>query len=311
MAHIAPVVYATPDEIKRVLGQSFEEGKPSDDDLLLRRFAVQASRAFDMFCTNLVRPDRHFYPVQDTRNFDHPDETTFLRLGYDILEATTVTTNNGGTTIDAADYELVKARGNQPPRHDMTPYDAIALRGDGTVTAFEFDDTATKANAVTGTWGYHTDWANAWEDSQDAVQDDPLSDSATTLTVTSADGLDLWGFPYRFKDMQLLRIESEYLLVTAVRYDNETLTVVRGVLGTTAASHVQGTQIDIFRPMPDLVMAVQTLAIHMYRRRDAIGTPDQRPLAAAKGLLVFPDSLPEEVKRMLIPYAKGTVKARR
>lgn len=90
---------------------------------------------------------------------------------------------------------------------------------------------------ITGVWGFSRDYANAWLDSGDTVDDNPLSSSATTLTVTDST---------LFEEGQLLQIESEWLLVETVATAT-TLTVKRGVHGTTGASHIQGTQIDIFQ----------------------------------------------------------------
>lgn len=89
---------------------------------------------------------------------------------------------------------------------------------------------------ITGVWGFHRDYANAWLDSGDTVQDNPLSTSATTLTVSASSA---------FEEGQMLQIESEWLLIEAIP-SGTTLTVKRGIHGTTAAEHVQDTQIDIY-----------------------------------------------------------------
>jgi len=69
-------------------------------------------------------------------------------------------------------------------------------------------------------------------DSTDTVQDDPLSDSATTLNVSDGGNFEVG---------ETIKIEDEYLRITAI--NTNTLTVIRGVYGTTAASHVQTTAI--------------------------------------------------------------------
>lgn len=68
------------------------------------------------------------------------------------------------------------------------------------------------------------------------VADNPLTAGATTLNVAAATGPN-------FQIGNILKIESEYLYVTAVAAD--ALTVVRGVAGSVAASHNQGTPVDI------------------------------------------------------------------
>ena len=64
------------------------------------------------------------------------------------------------------------------------------------------------------------------------------------------------GFSPRFQVGHLLRIEDEYLRVTAVDRKTNTLTVLRGVQGTAAAAHAPGKTIETYTPplpMRDLV----------------------------------------------------------
>lgn len=307
-------VYISLDELKRVL--EIDEQANNKRDPILRQFCIRASAFFDARCTNKVFPARSFAPVYETRYFPHPVRTSGsdlvqnvagsvaeLRLCDDLLAIDTLTTNNGGTTITSSDYFLYKWPGRVQPG----PFDTIGLLPGGTVSAFEYDTNMFNANAVAGWWGYHDDWGNAWEDSQQTVQDDPLTISATTLTVSDADADDLYGLPNVFQNLQLIKIESEYLWANKVDPSTNVLTVVRGVNGTTAAEHAQGTAIYIYRPMHDIKLGLEYLATHLYKRKDSIGTPDQRPLAAAKGLLVFPPSLPKEVQDIIDVYAKDAL----
>lgn len=306
--------YISLDELKRVLeDDELSEGKVDD---VLRSFCIKASRFFDMLCTNKVTPKRRFYPLYETRYFDHPvsgggstlvstsvGRADELRLRDDLLALDTLTTQNGAQTIDSADYLLYAWPGDYYP----TPYDTIGLQPNGTVTQFAYGTTPRKANAVTGWWGYHDDWGSAWEDSGDTVQDDPLLVGAGTLTVSDVDGDDINGISNRFQNLQLLRIEDEYLWASKVDPSTNVITVRRGVNGTTAAEHAVDTPVYIYRPMQDARLALEYLAMHLYQRKDSVGTPDQRPLAAAKGLLVFPASMPKEVQDIVDRYQKDTL----
>lgn len=295
-------VYATIDELKLYL--SLDPLADTKDDGLLLKFAIQASRMFDTFATNGIMPKRRFYPTLATKDFDHPsDHPAVLRLYDDLLAVTTLTTKNGATTISSSDYNLKTANGT----YNQTPYRQVKLRIDGTTTAFEFDGTPDAANQIIGFWGYHADWANAWEDSGDTVQDNPLSSSGTTLLVTDVDGDDINGIPNRFKLQQLLQIQDEILWITDTNITDNTLTVRRGMNGTTAASHVQNTTISVFKPMDDVVEAMQTLTAHLYRRRDDIGTSAERPVTGAQGQILLPSTLPEEVKKILRPHRKESL----
>lgn len=292
-----------------------------DSDETITFYLRTASRNFDLAVSNGVKPGRWFYPLVATYQYPHPVVTSvaggvsgvwdstaslvktrvgranLLRLNRDLLELTTLTTKNGATTITASDYVLIREYVGYEP-----PYNAIMLEPDGTVTEFEYQDTRSKANSVTGIWGYHNNWDEAWVDTGDEVEDDPLTATSTTLTVNDADGDLPSGLPYRFRRLQILRVEDEYMEVEAVDPANDTLQVRRGVLGSTAVQHAQNTQIDYYETMYDVRQAVLFWARHLYKRVDSVGTPDQRPLAAAKGLLVFPPSVPSEVKDVVQKY---------
>ena len=294
-------VYATIDEIKLYLGGGLEEGEESKDDILLLRFAVKASRMFDKFATNGVMPMRHFYPTIATKDFDHPEDTDLLLLKDDLLEVTTFTTKNGAITITAADYELMTANG----RYNQTPYSRIQMHPDGTQKLFEFNGTSFAANQLVGAWGFHDNWAEAWEDSGDTVTDGSGIDATvTTITVDDADGDDINGIAHRFKHQQLLKIESEYLWVTDVDVTANTLTVRRGMNGSTAATHAQTTAISIFRPMDDVVEAMEELTTFIYHRKDTLGTRDDFSFMGNEGQLIIPSTLPETVKSILRPHRK-------
>lgn len=294
-------VYATVDELKEFMQGGLEVQVEEADDSLLKKFCIKASRMFDSWATNGVPPTRRFYPQIATKDYDHPSDcVTELRLFDDLLEATTLTTENGATSILASDYVLATAKGD----YNRTPYTQVILVEDATVAQFSYSGTVRKANALTGIWGYHNEWADAWEDSGDSVQDDPLADSATTITVNDVDGDDINGLPVRFKVQQLLRIEDEYVWITDVDPTAETLTVRRGMNGSDAASHVKDKAIEIFRPMNDLKFAIEALVKYLYKRRATIGSAEDRPLATADGILVLPNRLPDEVTLNLRSYRK-------
>ena len=102
---------------------------------------------------------------------------------------------------------------------------------------------ASQTVQIDGTFGYHRNPDAMFLDTGKEVQDDPLSSSSTSLTVNSSGGSS-------FEILQYLRLEDEYVLVTAINAD--VLTVERGVNGTTAVAHVQGTTIEKFIPLPEI-----------------------------------------------------------
>ncbi len=70
------------------------------------------------------------------------------------------------------------------------------------------------------------------------VVDDPLTSGATTINVTEGGDFD---------NNQYIIIESEWISITSI--STNALTVVRGILGTTAAAHVQTTPVNITTDM--------------------------------------------------------------
>lgn len=204
----------------------------SDDNLL--KALQQASHILESL-TN-----RRYCPAIESRiasvDTNHPTE---LILPDDLLALSAVT-NGDGSSISLADVQTV------PNHADWSASVLYLINGE----SFTYSESPINALSITGTWGWHDRWTQAWRDSSDTVQDNPLSNSATTLTVSDADGVDSDGFSPRFQVGHLLQIESEYLRVIAVNTTINQLTVQRGVNGTTASSHVQTTPIDTYQPVP-------------------------------------------------------------
>lgn len=138
---------------------------------------------------------------------------------------------------------------------------------------------------ITGVWGFSLDYANAWLDSGDSVQDNPLAVGATTLTVSDSS---------LFAEGQLLQIESEWLLVAAIASDT-TLTVVRGVHGTAAAEHANATAIDIFNVNETVQRLVARQAALWYARKGAF----QQQTFDGVGVVSYPPDLLTELENAL------------
>lgn len=274
----------------------------SDDDLL-RELCETASRMWDGY-TN-----RHFSPWRETRYYDYITErgdplgysararlarftepwATTLKVDEDLLEVKTLQTANGDVTIAASDYNLKCGH-----TYNQQPYDRIELIISGDVAIFTFSDTYQKANIVDGIWGFHDAYAQAFQDSQDTVQDDPLTAAATSLTVSDADGADAFGVTPRFKAQQLLKIEDEYLYVTVKTTSTNVLTVIRGVNGTTAASHAQNTTIYVYQPMRDIWHSVRRLAAWLYGQKDSPFFETQ--ISPQLGTITIPPAAPIDVR---------------
>jgi len=245
-------VYATLAQIRAYLQAAGTTMSTSDDEKLTQ-YLIWSSRLIDRRC------HRRFYPRIETRHFDYQD-TLRLFVDDDLLAVETLTVDD--STIANTEWLL----------YPLTQYPKawIEIKHNST-SLFTYSGTPQDCIQVTGTWGYHDDWDNAWVDSQDTVQDDPLTNAATSLTVADADGVDINGLTPRFSVGSLLKIEDEYLVVTTVNTSTNTLTVQRGVNGTTAAQHTQGTTIYTFIPFTPAVTAVLDLTKWIYEHRNAVG----------------------------------------
>lgn len=174
-----------------------------------------------------------------------------LRLPDDIVSITSITWV--GTALTSTQYRLADENA-QPNSEIAVDRDAVS-----TLLPGDFDESVT----IAGIFGYVPQWANAWvEVSGATVTDDPLSAAAKTLNVTTGKGSS-------FEEYQYIRIESEYLLITAIGTD--ALTVERGVLGTTAAAHVQTTQIDKFVQQATIKRAATEYAAYLYKTKGNLG----------------------------------------
>ncbi len=178
-----------------------------------------------------------------------------LLLDDDLLELAALT-NGDGRALPLANVLRLPAD---------APAGALRLTGG---SAFTWTDTPLKAVTVSGVWGWHDRWSEAWRGSADTVRDDPLAAAAPTLTVADAGGADSQGEQPRFQVGQLLQIEDEYLWVLAVDTEAQVLTVQRGVNGTQPAAHALDTPISRYQPPADITALALRRAAWLYQEAD-------------------------------------------
>jgi hypothetical protein len=206
---------------------------------------------------------------------------------HPLLSAIEVVDGAGNVLVLDTDYRL-NPRG-------VTPIFKLR-RLDGTSWS-DYSDEWVEAIAVTGIFGYHSDYAHAWLSSGDTVQNSPLSSSATTITINDADGADGLNRIPRFSPGQLLQIDSEWLELIAV--DANTLTVTRGARGATAVAHNQNAPIRIFQVEGPINRAAVRWAAYLYARRGAFESVRVEGMATVE----FPEDMPGEVRDILDLYA--------
>lgn len=120
-----------------------------------------------------------------------------------------------------------------------------------------------RAVQISGLWGYHRQYAAAWA----AVDTLTTAVDATTTTLTAAD-VDAPGESGgpRLQVGQLVRVEQELCAVLAVGPVDNSLVVVRGVNGSTATPHAEGTALRVWRAEPLVRQYALMQAVRWFKR---------------------------------------------
>jgi len=264
----------------------------TNDDEIMQAFCEAASRMFDGTCK------REFYPMYEARYFDLPPDDSLLKLDKDLLAVNSFTTQNTGVSLtESTHYYLMNGKS-----YNESPYDRISMKSDGSYPNLLYSGTVQRSQCVTGWWGYHEDWSNAWQSSGDALAAAISSTTATTFTVADSDGADVYGNTPRFKVGQLLKIDTEYMYLTTNTTGTNTLTVIRGVNGTTAATHAQSTTVYVYRPMREIEQAALRLSHWLYGQKDQ---GYQNVIAAlGEGTVEIPQGAPVDVQMVAARYKR-------
>jgi hypothetical protein len=202
---------------------------------------------------------------------------------------TLVAWDGDSSTRDDADYHPTPRRG--------TPFYVLQGMQDS-VWIPDSERRFVDAIEVEGITGYRKNYhAEGWQNSGDTVQNNPLTLSGQSLTVTNAGASQFGTNAPRFSEGDLLRAESEFMRVWAV--SSNTLTVERGVRGSTAVQHVQGTVIEVWQAEPQVVRAATKWAVYMAKRRAQYDTLKLNAGAAGQVTISTPARMPEETEMIL------------
>lgn len=185
------IQYCTRESVKTALDEA-ETARSNGqiDDAIL-----SGARDVEGLCN---RPENAFAPVLATRYYDYPSRTSRapswrLRFddGHTLISATTVTTDNGTTTLTAGQYLLEPV--NNPP------YTEIQINTGGPA-AFGSSTTDQRSTGILGLWG----WSN------DTVA---IGTLAATLAATPAATAALAWTTARFGVGDILLIGAERMVI--------------------------------------------------------------------------------------------------
>ena len=257
--------YASADDLRDYLaGTSFSSGWTSDAGSI-RRILEAASRRIDFYCEGGT-----FGPLTETRSYDIGSGSLVQSPQYAVLAGT----DDIATTASLA--SVIPLDGWLVSPTTVTAYDATD-RGASTVltegyandfflmpynsapkTIFKLNedtsntlDSGQQTLTILGEWGYTSDTLTVT--TADAI----TSTTATSISVTSATDLG---------PGQTILIDSEQLYITAI--SGNTLTVERGVNGTTAVTHSGGAGLTRYDYPELVVQACLDIAKLTFRNRD-------------------------------------------
>jgi len=260
--------YATSDDLRDYLaGTSYSSGW-TEDAGAIRRILEASSRRIDDYCGGGT-----FGPQTQTRYYDigsgalrqSPQYTTatdrgdlsstvstvgVIPLDGWLISPTTVTAY--GATDRATSETLTEGHANDfwLMPYNFAPKTILKLNEDTTKGL----DAGQQTLSILAEWGYTSNTASVT--TSDAI----TSTTATSASVTSATNLG---------PAQVILIDSEQLYITAI--SGNTLTVERGVNGSTAATHSGGATVYRYDYPELVVQACLDLSKIVFRDRD-LGT---------------------------------------
>jgi len=245
--------YATIADIKGVLGIT-----STTDDTVMRKQLEAASRAIDNYC------NRRFYVTSETKTFDG---ATKLWLP-DLLSITTLKTDEGndGTfenTYATTDY--IKYGGGLEDSLNKLPYTRLEINPNGDYASFA---SGYKVGVqIVGTWGYGNGIS-----ATPYIIDTTLSAAITTTTATTCAVTAVTNLSAG----QTILIDSEQMYIYSI--STLTLTVERGVNGTTAATHsiTSPNYLYIYQYPADIRQACIDLGVAFYQNRAKQGLQTER-----------------------------------
>lgn len=290
-----PNAYLSLAELRSAVPDALKASVTKYDAQMLRLLS-EGSRFVDNYCK------RVFYPYLGTRYFH--GSGGFTQRISDIISITSVSYSDDDgltyTALAASDYYAVVAHDHNSPKS----YDALELNVNS--TALGYWPCGQRSIKVVGVWGFCDDRSACWESTGDTTEDNPLTSGATTITLNDVDGLDLYGAAPRFQAGALYRIESEYVEATLTQDPtSNTLGVLRGRNGTTAAAHAQNTAIDVWRP-PEPVKQAIAISVFKHLQRGFQGFGDARATPEL-GQLFFMKALDPDAISKLTYYVNDLV----
>lgn len=282
-------LYCTLLEAESALKSQDDPSSGTEENELIRRIRV-VSRRIDQIMTPNRKP--YFVPVVAskrlplTRNWILDHGGTY-ELAFPLLELTSVTftwRNSISETltskVDLVDDTLMwTSTGNGFIEY----YARYGTQGFLTIA---------------GTWGYHREGTDAWVD-VDSLNGD-ITASVTDIVVGDVDGLDVDQLFARFSYGALIQIGDEMMDVVGINASTNTLTVKRGVNGSTAAAHSDGDTVQLWQVEEPVRDVTARQAAMLYQRRGSFSNREMD--AFGNNLTEYPPDLLAALRSVLMEY---------
>ena len=248
--------YASIADVKGVLGIS-----ATTDDTMIRKQVEAASRAIDNYC------NRTFVTSTATKYFNGANVLWIP----DLLSVTTLKTDEDGdgtyentyqVATEPIDYYLYGV--GLEDTLNTFPKIRIETNPNGDYSGFATG--VKKGVQIAGLWGYG-DGISATPYIVDTTLATTISSASTTSVVVTA--------VTNLSAGQLILMNTEQMYIYSI--SSTTLTVERGVNGTTAAtSHTAGVSLYIYQYPSDIRQACIDLSVATYQNRSKQGLQSER-----------------------------------
>lgn len=271
------------------------------DDTELKQFLIRSSRRVDRYCK------RNFYPYRkggtNTLKFDQPQNTQLLEFrDIDLLAVKGLSDINGASEVDSSVYWLKCG-----DRWNITPYDRIIIRADSG-SLLNFSGTPERAIHVDAVVGYNEDYGTAWLHSGGSLTAS-LASQITLASTTASNAADSYGISPRFSQGQIWRLTTgsmeEFCYVQNTRPSGNSIELIRGINGTSAADHDSGTTIYVWQTEQDIIDSTIEAAAFMYSKAKSPFTNQISILQL--GVVEQPTAWPEQTIDRIQRYKKQAV----
>ena len=250
--------YLTVDLIKNA---SILDISGTGDDTRLRRVLENVSRKVDDYC------NRHFFTLSQTKKFDGDGGILLLIPDLISIDASGLKTDDNKdrtfeTTWATTDYLLLPSNADPTGGNGQSrPYTEIEVDLDAGTEDVWTDGRQTVE--IAAQWGFNRKYLRATE-----TVNEELDATETGVDITTRTDIEAG---------HTILVDSEQMYVLS--YSSNTLTVLRGVNGTTGATHSSGAVIDIFEYPGPVIEATLALAAKWWKRKDSgfassVGFPD-------------------------------------